>query len=489
MKNKEKKKKIISNILVFIIALLFIASFYIKKNLALVNFEEIVYYLNSGLSNSDNSSIFIAIKECLPYLIVLFLLLYIIFNGIKIKDKLYSIKYFTNYKKIYIVILLVLSLGLLLNNLNLFEYLININTNSEFIENNYIDPKDTNITFNKKNNLIFIVVESLESSFFTKEQGGYWNYEIIPELYNLTKDKDSISNSNSITMKMLRGASFTTGSVVTNTTGIPLKSNLGGKGFTSSSYMPGSYALGDLLKDNGYYNELISASNTTFGGLKDYYKNHGNFEIIDIDTLNKYNLKMTSDDKGRWGFNDKYLFEIAKKRLDIISKKEEPFDLQLITIDTHFFDGFIGNYSETKHNLQYENAYATTSKLINDFVNWLKEQPYYKDTTIVIVGDHLTMQSNFINDSEYKDRSVYNCIINPVNNMKINKDRKVTALDTYPTIVASIGGIIKGNKLGLGINIFSEEKTLIEEYGLKKLDNELKKNSKYYKNKILKEDR
>ena len=36
---------------------------YIKKNLALVNFEEIVYYLNSGLGDSDNSSIFIRLRQ------------------------------------------------------------------------------------------------------------------------------------------------------------------------------------------------------------------------------------------------------------------------------------------------------------------------------------------------------------------------------------------------------------------------------------------
>jgi phosphoglycerol transferase len=52
--------------------------------------------------------------------------------------------------------------------------------------------------------------------------------------------------------------------------------------------------------------------------------------------------------------------------------------------------------------------------------------------------------------------------------------------DMYPTILASIGANIPGNKLGFGINLFSEEKTLIEELGIDVFDKELLKSSSYY---------
>ena len=143
-------------------------------------------------------------------------------------------------------------------------------------------------------------------------------------------------------------------------------------------------------------------------------------------------------------------------------------------------DGFVGNYSETKYKEQYENSYATQSKLIYDFVRWVKEQPYYKDTTIVIVGDHLCMQSSFINKHNAKDRYVYSVIINPASKEANNTNRIYTALDTFPTIIGALGGEIKGNKLGLGTNLFSDESTLAEKYGINRLDTELKKSSKYY---------
>ena len=283
---------------------------------------------------------------------------------------------------------------------------------------------------------------------------------------------------------MLHGSSWTSASVVANNTGVPFKV-LPNKDAYTKKIMCGSYSLGNLLKSNGYYNEVISSANTTFGNLNQFYKKNGNYEIIDIDSLKNYGLTLSEKDKGNWGFNDNYLFKVARERLDVLSKMNEPFNLQLLTVDTHFFDGFVSDYSETKFESQYENSYATESKLINEFVSWVKEQPFYDNTTIVIIGDHLAMQSNFINDTMFNNRSVYYCLINPYNKNKISSNRVFTALDTYPTIVSAIGGKIEGEKLGLGVNLFSGEKTLVEEYGLEKLDKELQKKSEFYNKKIL----
>ena len=179
------------------------------------------------------------------------------------------------------------------------------------------------------------------------------------------------------------------------------------------------------------------------------------------------------------------MYEIAKKRLDKISKNGEPFNLHLISIDTHFIDGYVGDYSETKYKAQYENAYATTSRLTYEFIEWLKEQPYYENTTIVIMGDHLSMQDNFFKKRDAKDRYVYNVIINPYKKTDNNSNRIVTALDSYPTIICALGGTIKGDKLGLGVNLFSSEKTLAEKYGLKYVEEELKKKSEFYNDVII----
>lgn len=55
----------------------------------------------------------------------------------------------------------------------------------------------------------------------------------------------------------------------------------------------------------------------------------------------------------------------------------------------------------------------------------------------------------------------------------------------FPTTLASLGVEIEGNRLGLGTNLFSNEKTLIEKYGIKYVNKELAYNSSFYNKEIL----
>ncbi len=493
---KQKKYKTIHICILVIIAVIFSAINFLRLNFSIVNFSEILYSLKYGNEGADNSIFLSAILSCLPLITIIFLFLYTLFYDItfgkkklKIKNKqIYPIKYISNHKKVFTCILFILSITMILYQIGFLDYITNDTKNSSFIEEHYIEPKSTEINFKEKRNLVFIVVESLETTMFTKEQDGSWDYELIPELYKLLNDEDSVvfyNNKKLEQINMIEGSSWTTASLVSNLSGTPLKVDLTHNIHDKKNFMNNLYTIGDLLEDNGYHNEVISGARTSFGGLQEFFKIHGNYTIVDENTLKDYGLEMKKSDIGKWGFNDKFLFETAKKRIDVLSKENEPFNIELITIDTHFIDGFVGDYSTKKYSTQYENAYATESKLIYDFISWLKEQDYYKNTTIVISGDHLTMQSSFFKNKKIKNRYVYNCIINPRNKYAKTNKRTITSLDNYPTMVYAIGGDIKGNRLGLGTNLFSDEKTLSEKYGFKEFSKELNRNSKYYNNQIL----
>ena len=81
-------------------------------------------------------------------------------------------------------------------------------------------------------------------------------------------------------------------------------------------------------------------------------------------------------------------------------------------------------------------------------------------------------------------KKVVNLIINPAVEHESN-NREYSTMDLYPTTLAALGANIDGNKLGLGTNLFSNEETLIEKYGLKYVNDELMKISRYYNNNIL----
>lgn len=48
-----------------------------------------------------------------------------------------------------------------------------------------------------------------------------------------------------------------------------------------------------------------------------------------------------------------------------------------------------------------------------------------------------------------------------------------------------MGVTIEGNRLGLGVDLYSDTPTLVEEMGLDALNTELLKNSDYYTKKLL----
>ena len=95
------------------------------------------------------------------------------------------------------------------------------------------------------------------------------------------------------------------------------------------------------------------------------------------------------------------------------------------------------------------------------------------------------MDSTFFNNIGDYERTNYNVFINTGKKNVNTNNRLISSLDIYPTTVASIGGKIKGDKLGLGTNLFSGEKTLYEEYGKEFVESELYKNSSYFKKHII----
>ena len=88
-----------------------------------------------------------------------------------------------------------------------------------------------------------------------------------------------------------------------------------------------------------------------------------------------------------------------------------------------------------------------------------KEQDFYENTTIIIVGDHPTMSHDFDGwIGEGYERKVFTTIINPATEYEDNITREYSTLDMFPTTLAAMGVTINGDRLALGTNLFSEEK-------------------------------
>jgi phosphoglycerol transferase len=244
--------------------------------------------------------------------------------------------------------------------------------------------------------------------------------------------------------------------------------------YQEESFFPEILTLGRILEQQGYYQGLLVGSDAVFGGRKLFYTDHGNFTIWDY----YYALENEIIPYGHhvwWGFEDWRLFDIARDKVLEMAAGDDPFHLTMLTVDTHFPHGWLCEYCPDYFDDQMANVFLCGSRQVYEFVSWIKEQDFFENTTIIISGDHLTMDRYFAAHVPYDyQRLTYVAIINSAVEVEDPTHRRqFSTMDMFPTTLAALGAQIPGNRLGLGTNLFSTQPTLIETYGFEFLSAEL----------------
>lgn len=458
----------------------------------LLSIDEIIFHLKVPLDGTNSDVVLDGINACVPLaVLVLFLSIFLII-GLRNKHGKCMIALFL------VAVIACGSAGRaayeVYDELDVKEYLVSQKKESHFIEQNYVDPRTTKITFpDKKRNLIYIYLESMESTFASKGDGGGLDFNCIPELTTLAEENTNFSDSDKLGGGYpAYGGTWTMAGIFSQTSGIPIKNSEQTDDVNATlaeqySFSSQARNLEDILADEGYNQCFMIGSDATFGGRRAYFESHGKgqTEICDYNTA-KENGQIPEDYYVWWGYEDQKLFANAQEKLTELSSKDEPFNFTMLTVDTHFEDGYVCEQCQNEFgDNQYANVMACSSRQVDAFVKWIQQQPFYENTTIVISGDHLTMDSDFCNDvSEDYERSVYNVFINLPEGLDTSfektHNREFATLDMFPTTLAAMGVTIEGDRLALGVNLFSDEQTLTEQYGRKGLDKELMKKSKFY---------
>lgn len=463
---------------------------YLLGNWEELTVEEILYHIKSPMGGASESLVRIFILSVLlPALgISLFLIfLYILlqsknFEGIlSLKSKghflSFHLPHFFNWKKVYLwfcffLALFFFSLTLIdaWDSISLGSYLSSQLHSSKFIEENYVDPKGIELHFpEKKRNLIYIYMESTELTFMDEAHGGAFPDNLLPEMTALSKEGEDFSGEGDSRNGgiALPGATWTMGAIFAQSTGLPLKISIEQNSMDSQkSFFPSVTALQDILKEEGYTQKFLLGSVGYFGGRELYMKDHGDVKVEDFSYWKRKN-KFPKDYWVNWGFEDEKLYSYAREELSSLAKENKPFNLTLLTVDTHFPDGYVCRLCQNNYpDNQYANVYRCASRQVTDFVNWIKKQDFYENTTIVISGDHPTMDRDFCDHvPKSYQRKVYTVFLNSAAKRKDRNKREYSTFDYFPTTLAAMGVEIPGNRLGLGTNLFSGESTLTEKFG------------------------
>lgn len=458
-----------------------------------LSMDEIIFHLKVPMEGTNTDIIVIFMKQCLwkviiPTVIIAFALIYPMVKDIKIIHEIHTSerRRTTILSLVISILILITSIDKIVKTTDIKEYIESQTHDSSFIASEYVKPEKTNIELpEEKRNLIYIFLESMETTYYSMQDGGLSQYDLIPEISKLAKEETNFSDTDKLGgAYTLYGTTWTVGAMTAQTAGVPLKLSIEDNAMGEySTFLGGAYSLGQVLQKNGYHNYLLLGSDATFGGRRNLFEQHGNYEIWDFESARN---ESKVDEKIWWGYTDDQLFEYAKEKVAYLAEQDEPFNFTMLTADTHFPDGYRCKDCPNKWDEQYKDVISCSSKKVGDFIKWLQKQDYYDNTTIVIAGDHLTMQSNFfeLEDGQDYQKKVVNLIINPAVEAE-NTNRIYSTMDLYPTTLAALGANIEGNKLGLGTNLFSNEETLIEKYGVEYINNELMKISRFYNNNIL----
>lgn len=477
------KKKIFAYILVVIPLIVLFLLMWTKEYYGNTKLDEIIFVL---LTPAAGTSVELVLDAAMYTLIpvMLYTIIFLILHELSKKHEFIN-KIFT---------LLIIG-GLLLMCYTVFyindafkvkDYIDKRVTSNDFIENNYTKVEYDNIVFPKdKNNLIVIYLESMESTFADKSSGGVYDKNYITKLTKLAKENLSFSNKEEGFIGgayTAPGLSWTMSGLVATTAGVPIKTQFENANEHKFLY-PNIITLGDIMSKNGYNLSFMLGSDATFSGIEDYLYAHGNYKIYDLDYF-KDNKLVKKSDLVEWGLKDRDLFEHAKTELTSLSKEDKPFYFSLMTIDTHAPKGVTYKDCKSVSNKKYINTIACADTTIMNFIDWLSEQDFYKNTTIVLTGDHISMSK--VVDYKDSERNIYNVFINAKTSPSKQYNRLFTNIDMFPTILGSLGVKIEYDTLGLGTNLFSDKETLVESYGYFDYYNKISYYSEFYDKEILK---
>lgn len=487
-KRKENRSAvwiILVGVFVAITALWGFTVSWVFRTWANLQLDELIYELSAPLTGTNPTMIVDALVSIVLPTAVCVVLYSMIACRIHKKRRRNAIKRFLFICSMSIITLFAVVTDTVFKRLDVNNYINSLSVESTFIENHYVDPAEVAMVFpQKKKNLIYIFLESMETTYAAPESGGAMEDSPIKELVKLAQTNEDFSGEDTAIngAHVLNATSWTMGGMFAQMSGLPLKISIEGNSMSTQEYFfPDMVNLGDILEEHGYCQTLLIGSDAIFGGRDLYFTEHGNYSIKDY----KHAIvaqEIPADYYVWWGYEDYHLFELAKKELLRLSKQEEPFNLTLLTVDTHFEDGYLCTLCGDEFDEQYSNVFSCSSRQIDAFVKWVQEQDFYQDTAIVLVGDHLTMDADYCKeiDTEY-DRKVYTAFINADAECALEDRREYSTFDFFPTTLAALGVEIEGNRLGLGTNLFSDELTLVERYGVQHINDEIRKDSLFMK--------
>lgn len=257
----------------------------------------------------------------------------------------------------------------------------------EYIQQHYAKPNPEYFGMTKGRNVIYIHLESFQQFLIDyKLKVDDKEYEVTPFLNSLYHSKETFAFSNVFNQVKAGKTSDAETMIETGLFGLNQGSFMVNYGGTNTQQ-----AAPFILSKNGYNSSAVFHGNAgSFWNRNTAYKQWGYNYFFDA----SYFTKQNSSNSFQYGLNDKYMLKDSIKYLE---RLQQPFYTKFITVSNHYpyttsLSGDDLGFPLAKTQDETINGYFATANYLDSsikaFFDYLKESGLYKNSIIVLYGDH-----------------------------------------------------------------------------------------------------
>jgi hypothetical protein len=312
----------------------------------------------------------------------------------------------------------------------------------------------SHINFNQdRKNVVYLFLESLERTYFDETLFP----DLLPRLKRLQDESISFTE-----IEQVFGTGWTVGGMTAAKCGIPLVTPSHGNSMSGTDlFLPEATCLGDVLVENGYALNYVGGADLEFAGKGSLFRTHG-FESVE----GLQELRGLVDDPGylsSWGLYDDSLFAIARDRYAELTKRDVPFGLFLLTLDTHHPNGHLSAscqdtaYRDGRNPIL--NAVHCADQIVADFIQFIRQSDAFANTVLVVASDHLAMRNTAWDQLQKGNRrNLFMVFADGLEPAVVS--RSGSLLDVAPTVLHLMGGSV--DAFGFGRSLLADPPTLAE---------------------------
>ena len=228
-------------------------------------------------------------------------------------------------------------------------------------------------------NLVLIFWESMSRAYLNKEAFP----ELMPHTEKMIKDGLDFPN-----MEPTLNALNTLAGAYSTMTGVPFFFTQKPSEYVHSDAVNIHLSFPDILHKAGYLQVAMFGGAGRFANIGVLFKKNSYDQVFSKVELSKWPGKK---EFSKWGLQDYILFRHALIKYNEMAASGKPFNLTLMTLDTHGGSGFPTGRTEKYKKIPDNsilNAVHEADINIYNFISQIKQSPAWKNTVVWVIADH-----------------------------------------------------------------------------------------------------